>query len=102
VEVDVVPLDACGIVFGRPYMYMRDGILMKKSNQYFLIKDGKSFIINAHKGKAKISLISVNQDKKLICSSRKFVLLFLRENYLEDELVKVKTSLEGCTNEKKY
>jgi hypothetical protein len=24
VELDVVPLDVCGVVFGSPYMYMRD------------------------------------------------------------------------------
>jgi hypothetical protein len=51
VEIDVVPLDVCGVVFGSPYMYMRDAIFMKRLNQYRLVKDGKSFIINAHKGK---------------------------------------------------
>jgi len=75
----VVPLDVCGVVFGSPYMYMCDAIFMRV-NQYCLIKDGKSFIINAHKGKSKISLVSVNQAKKLINSSKKYVLFFLREN----------------------
>jgi hypothetical protein len=28
VELDVVPLDVCGVVFVSPYMYMRDGIFM--------------------------------------------------------------------------
>jgi hypothetical protein len=102
VEVDVVPLDVCGVVFGSPYMYMRDAIFMRRENKYHLIKDGKYFIINAHKGKSNISLVSANQAKKLISSSRKFVLLFLRENQLGDELVKVKASLEGCTKEKKH
>jgi hypothetical protein len=32
VEVDVVPLDVCGVVFGSPYMYMRDAIFTKKEN----------------------------------------------------------------------
>jgi hypothetical protein len=63
VELDVVPLDVCGVVFGSPYMYMRDVIFMRRENQYHLIKDGKSFIINAHKGKSKISLVSANQAK---------------------------------------
>lgn len=53
---------------------------MWRANQYQLIKDGKSFTINAHKGKSKISLVSANQAKKLINSSKKYVLLFLREN----------------------
>jgi hypothetical protein len=60
-ELDIVPLDVCGVVFGSPYMYMRDVIFMQRANQYPLIKDGKSYIINAHKGKSKISLVSANQ-----------------------------------------
>jgi hypothetical protein len=47
--LDVVPLDVCGVVFGSPYMYMRDVIFMWRANQYHLIKDGKSFIINAQR-----------------------------------------------------
>jgi hypothetical protein len=66
VEVDVVRFDVCGIVFGSHYIYMRDAIFMRRENQYRLIKDGKSFIINAHKGKSRISLVSTNQAKKLI------------------------------------
>jgi hypothetical protein len=34
VELYVVPLDVCGVVFGIPYMYMRDAIFMRKANQY--------------------------------------------------------------------
>jgi hypothetical protein len=32
VELDVVPLDVCGVVFGIPYMHMRDAIFMQRSN----------------------------------------------------------------------
>jgi len=99
VEVDVVPLDVCGVVFGSPYVYMRDAIFTRRANQYCLIKYGKSFIINSHKGKSKITLVSANQAKELLNSSRRFVLLFSRVNRLGDELVKVKESLEGCTRE---
>ena len=80
VDLDVFLLDVCGVVFGSPYMYMCDAIFMSRANHYQLIKDGKSFIINAHKGMSKISLVSANQAKKLISSSKKYVLLFLREN----------------------
>jgi hypothetical protein len=80
VELDVVSLDVCGLVFGIPYMYMRDEIFMQRSNQYQLIRDGRSYIINANKGKSKISLVSANQAKKLIGSSKKYFLLFLRES----------------------
>jgi hypothetical protein len=81
---------------------MRDAIFMSRTNQGPFIKDGKSFIINAHKGKSKISLVSANQAKKLIGFSSKFVLLLLRENQPGDESVKVKASLEGCTKKKKH
>jgi hypothetical protein len=81
VKVDVGPHD---VVFGIPYMYMRDALFMRRENQYHLIKDGKYFIVNAHKGKSKVSLLSANQAKKGICSSRKFVFFFLRENRLGD------------------
>jgi hypothetical protein len=99
VYADVVPLDVCGVVFGNPYMYMRDVIFTRRENYHCLIKDENSFMINAQKGKSMISLVSDNQAKKWMSSSRKFVLLFLRENQLGDELVKVKASLEGCTKE---
>jgi len=76
VELDVVPLDVCEVVFGISYMYMRDAIFMQRANHYSLIKDGKAYIINAHKGKSNILLVSVNQAKKLISSSKKCVFLF--------------------------
>jgi hypothetical protein len=79
-ELDVLSLDIYGVLFGIPYMYIRDAIFMERANQYILIKDGNSYIINVHKGKSNISLISANQFKKLISSSMKYVSLLLREN----------------------
>jgi hypothetical protein len=32
VDVDVVPLDVCGVVFGSPYMYMMDAIFIGREN----------------------------------------------------------------------
>jgi hypothetical protein len=37
----------------------------------------------------------------LIISRKKYVLLFLRENLSGEEFLKIKTSLDGCTKEKK-
>jgi hypothetical protein len=39
-------LDACGVVFGSPYMDMKDIIFKKRDNHYSLVKDGKLCIIN--------------------------------------------------------
>jgi hypothetical protein len=57
-KVDVVPLNVCGVVFEMSYMYMMVVIFMRREKYYRLIKGRKSFIINAHKIKSKISLIS--------------------------------------------
>jgi len=51
VDLDVVPLDVSRVMAGIPYMYMHDEIFMRRANQYQLVKDGKFFIIDAHKGK---------------------------------------------------
>jgi hypothetical protein len=101
VELDVVPINVCGVVFGSHYMYMRNEKFMWRAKQYRLIKDGKSYIINVHKVNSNISLVISNQAKKFISSSKKYVLLFLRENQFDDESMRVKESLEGCTKEKK-
>jgi hypothetical protein len=54
-----------------------------------------------HKGNPNISLVSANQDKKFNGSSKKYVLLFLREKKIEYELIRVKVSPDGCTKDKK-
>jgi hypothetical protein len=46
-------------------------------------------------------LVSATQAKKLVSSSKKYFLIFLRENQSGEESLKVKTSLEGCTKEQK-
>jgi len=78
VELYIVCCDVCGVMFGNPCMYMRDEIFMQRDNQYRMIKDGKYFIINSHKGKSKISILTFNQAKKLISYSNKYDFLFLR------------------------
>jgi len=50
VELDVVPLDVCRVMFGSPDMYMWEIIFMQRANQYWIVKDGKLFTINKHKG----------------------------------------------------
>jgi len=52
---------------------------MRKENQYLLIKDGKSFFIDTHKVKLKISLVNSNKAKKMISFTIIFVFV-LRHN----------------------
>lgn len=73
VDLDVVPYDVCGVMFGSPYMYKCDAVFMRRANQHHIIKYGKTTNINAHKGKSNISLVSANQAKKLINSCKKYV-----------------------------
>jgi hypothetical protein len=46
-------------------------------------------------------MASANQDKKSIISSKKYLFLFLRENHLGEESIRLKVSMEGCTKDKK-
>jgi hypothetical protein len=55
---------------------MRDAIFRRRENQYRLIKYGEAYAINAHKNKAKLSLINVHQDRRIIGSTKKFVFFF--------------------------
>lgn len=101
VYLDLVPIDVSEVVFGSPYMHMRDEIFMRRHKEYRLIKDEKSFIINMHNGKQKISIVSANQGNKLISSNKKYVLFFLREVQYVKDLIRGKASLEECTKKQK-
>jgi hypothetical protein len=80
VEVDVVPLDVCGVVLVNPYMYVMNVISMRRANKYYLINDGNSFSLNTHKGKPKLSLVSAHQAKRHIRSSTKYEFISLSQN----------------------
>ena len=45
VELDVVPLDICGIVLGSPYLYDCKVVFYREQNKYHLFKDGKEYIV---------------------------------------------------------
>lgn len=45
VELDVVPLDICGIVLGSPYLYDKKAIFDRHENKYHLFKDGVEYIV---------------------------------------------------------
>lgn len=75
----MIPLDICGFVLGIPYIYDRDAIFHEKENKYHLFKYGIEYIVRAHKMKTSLDLINVNQIKRLINSSKKYVLMFTKE-----------------------
>jgi hypothetical protein len=48
VTCDVVPLNECGMVLRRPYLYDRKAIFYREHNQYQLNKEGNEYDVHAH------------------------------------------------------
>eukprot|EP00253_Pinus_taeda_P034630 PITA_34630 len=74
VELDIVPLDICGITLGSPYLYDRKAIFYRSENKYQLTEDGMEYIVRAHKLKDNYSLINLEQMKRIVNS--KYDVLF--------------------------
>jgi len=79
VELDIVPLDICGIVLGSPYLYDRKAIFYRAKNKYQLVKDGIEYIVRAHKLKNNYTLINSGQMKRIVNSCKKFLLMVVKE-----------------------
>jgi len=73
IELDIVPLDICGIVLGSPYLYDRKAFLYRAENKYLLIKDGIEYIVTAPKFKNNYTLINSGQMKRIINSCKQFL-----------------------------
>jgi hypothetical protein len=91
VELDVVPLDICGIVLGSPYLYDRKAVFYREQNKYHLFKDDVEYIVRAHKTKTNLAIVSAGQMKRLVNASKNFVLMMVKVK--NDEISK---SFEGC------
>jgi hypothetical protein len=63
VDVDIVPLDICGIVLGIPYLYDIKSIFYREESKYFFKKDGKEYIVCAHRMKIDRSFVATGQLK---------------------------------------
>jgi hypothetical protein len=89
VELDVVPLDICGIVLGSPYIFDRKDVLYREENKYHLLKDGIVYIVRAHHIKTNVSLVSIGQIKRFVSASKYFVLVIVKhkEEDITDALV---------------
>jgi hypothetical protein len=97
VELDVIPLDICGIVLGSPYLYNRKAIFHRHENKYHLFKDGVEYIIRAHTKKMNLSIINAGKMKRLVNASKKFVFLMIKsKNDVENE------AFQGCDAKLKY
>jgi hypothetical protein len=91
VELDVIPLDICGIVLGSPYLYDRKAIFYRQENKYHLFKDGVEYVVRAHTKKMNLLVINAGQMKRLVNASKNFVLFMIKpKNDVENE------AFQGC------
>eukprot|EP00253_Pinus_taeda_P018789 PITA_18789 len=80
VELDIIPLDICGIVLGSPYLYDRKAIFYRAENKYLLVKDGIEYFVRDHKLKNSYILINLGQMKRMINSCKQFLRMVIKEN----------------------
>jgi hypothetical protein len=102
VELEVVPLDICGIVLGSPYLYDRKAIFYREDNKYQLTKYGKEYVVRAHQKKLNLSLINLGQMKIIVNVSKRYLLMVVKakdtvgidtfkdcDTKLKDDLVRI-------------
>jgi hypothetical protein len=81
VDLDVVPLDICGMVLGIPYLYDRNAMLLRNKKKYHLTKNGVQYIVRFHSMKVNTMLVSAGHVKRLINTNKKYVVMVVREKY---------------------
>ena len=84
VDLDVIPLDICGIVLGSPYLYDRKVIFYRQENKYHLFKDGVEYVVRAHTKKMNLSIINAGQMKRIVNVSQNFALLMIKHECVEE------------------
>jgi hypothetical protein len=84
VELDIVPLDICGIVLGSPYLYDRKAIFYKEENKYCFKKDGKEYIVCAHRMKTDRSFAATGQLKRMVNASKSLTLMSITKQGIND------------------
>lgn len=95
-ELDIIPLDICGIVLGSPYLYDRKAIFYRAENKYLLVKDGIEYFVRAHKLKNNYTLINSGPVKRMINSCKQFLLMVVKEKKPDKTNV-----FEGCNAKQK-
>jgi hypothetical protein len=83
VDLDVVPLDMCGIVLGSSYLYDRKAVFFRHANKYHFTKGGVEYIVRAHNMRINTTLVSAGQMKRLITTNKRYVLMVIKEKDVE-------------------
>jgi hypothetical protein len=84
VELDIVPLEICGIVLGSPYLYDRKAIFYREENNYCFKKDGKEYIVRAHRMKTDRSFATTEKFKRMVNSSKSLTLMSITRYEVSD------------------
>jgi hypothetical protein len=79
VDLDVVPLNICGIVSGSPYLYDRKEVFFHPDKKYHLTKWGVGYIIRVHNMSVNKTLVSAGKMKRLINTNKRYVLMVVKE-----------------------
>jgi hypothetical protein len=87
VDLDVVPLDICGMVLGSPYIYDRKVVLFLP----YIYNGGVEYIVIAHSMRVNTTLVSAGQVKRLINTNKRYVLMVVKEKD-----VKTSDAFPGC------
>jgi hypothetical protein len=82
VDLDVVPLDICGIVLGSPYIYDIKAVFFRHEKKYHLTKGGVEYIVIAHSMRVNTTLVSARKMKRLINTNKRYVHMVIREKYV--------------------
>jgi hypothetical protein len=91
VDLDVVPLDICGVVLGSPYICDRKTIFFCHEKKYHLTMGGVEYIVIAHNMRVNTTLVSAWKMKRLINTNKIYVLMVVREKD-----VGTSDSFQGC------
>ena len=89
VELDVVPLDICGIVLGSPYLYDWRAVFYREQNRYHLFKVDVEYIVRAHRMKTNLALVATSQMKMIVNASRNFALMAVKGESLVEHGIKL-------------
>jgi hypothetical protein len=84
VELDIVPLDICGIVLGSPYLYDRKVIFYREENKYCFKKDGKEYIVRAHRMKTDRSFATTGKLKTMVNARKSLTLMSVTKYEVSD------------------
>jgi hypothetical protein len=79
VDLDVVPLDICGIVLGSPYLYYIKVVFFHHENKHHLNKGGVEYTVRSHNMWVNTTLVSARKMKRLITTNKIYVLMVIKE-----------------------